>query len=176
MRVCELSHCSCVWLFVTPWTVARQAPLSIGFSRQEYWSGLPCPPPGNLPGPGIEPVPLMSPALAGEFFTTSTTWEALATWYTSSVYPSPFAPLVTICFPVCVCLLVCALRCFFHSIFGPPSWVSTVFFNYFSSLALDCRVLVQPCLTVLECSHCVLALPPVFLPPLCPSISLAGSS
>ena len=52
---------------VSPWTVARQAPLSTGFSRQEYWSGLPCPPPGDLPDPGIEPG---SPALAGGFFTT----------------------------------------------------------------------------------------------------------
>ena len=47
------------------------------FSKQEYWSGLPCPPPGDLPNPGIEPVSLMSPALAGGFFTTSATWEAL---------------------------------------------------------------------------------------------------
>ena len=44
-----------VRLFATPWTIARQAPLSLGFSRQEYWSGLPCPPPGDLPDPGIEP-------------------------------------------------------------------------------------------------------------------------
>ena len=51
----------------TPWTVAHQAPLSMGFSRQEYWSGLPCPPPGGLPDPGIAPA---SPALAGRFFTT----------------------------------------------------------------------------------------------------------
>ena len=58
------------------WTVARQAPLSMGFSRQQYWSGLSCPPPGNLPDPGIEPRSLMSPALAGRFFTTSATWEA----------------------------------------------------------------------------------------------------
>ena len=63
-------------LFATLWSVARQAPLSMGFSRQEYWSGLPCPPPGDLPNPGIEPESLMSPALAGGFFTTSTTWEA----------------------------------------------------------------------------------------------------
>ena len=48
----------------------------MGFSRQEYWSGLPCPPPGDVPNPGIEPVSLMSPALAGGFFTTSATWEA----------------------------------------------------------------------------------------------------
>ena len=52
------------------------APLSVGFSRQEYWTGLPCPPPGNLLNPGIEPISLMSPALASGFFTTSTTWEA----------------------------------------------------------------------------------------------------
>ena len=52
---CVLSHFSHVQLFVTPWTVAHQAPLSMGFSRQEYWSGLPCPPPGDLPNPGIEP-------------------------------------------------------------------------------------------------------------------------
>ena len=51
--------------------------LSVGFSRQAYWSGLPCPPPGDLPDPGIKPAPLMSPALAGGFFTTSATWEAL---------------------------------------------------------------------------------------------------
>jgi len=61
---------------VTVWTVACQTPLSMGFSRLEYWSGLPCPPLWDLPDPGIEPTSLMSPALAGGFFTTSTTWEA----------------------------------------------------------------------------------------------------
>ena len=71
-----LSRFSCVQLFVTLWTVAHQAPLSMGFSRQEYWSGLPCPPPGDLPDPGMESASLMSPALAGMFFTTSATWEA----------------------------------------------------------------------------------------------------
>ena len=65
-----LSCFSCV--FVTPWTV----PLSMGFSRQECWSRLPCFPPGGLPNLGIEPVFLMSPALAGGFFTTSASWEA----------------------------------------------------------------------------------------------------
>ena len=59
-----------------PWTVACQAPLSMGFSRQEYWSGLPCPPPEDLPASGIEPASLTSPVLAGEFFATSTNWEA----------------------------------------------------------------------------------------------------
>ena len=56
--------------------MARQAPLSMGFSRQEDWSGVPCPPPGDLPNPGVEPVSLSTPALAGRFFTTSATWEA----------------------------------------------------------------------------------------------------
>ena len=57
------------------WTIAHQALLSMGFSRQEYRSGLPCPPPGGLPNPGIEPVSLVSPALGGGLFITSATWE-----------------------------------------------------------------------------------------------------
>ena len=56
--------------FATPWTVAHQTPLSMGFSRQEYQSKLPFPPPGDLPNPGIEPPSPVSPALAGRFFTT----------------------------------------------------------------------------------------------------------
>ena len=75
---CVLIHFSRVRLFATPWTVALQAPPTVGFSRQEHWSGLPCPPPGHLSDPGIEPPSLMSPALAGGFFATSTTWEALS--------------------------------------------------------------------------------------------------
>ena len=59
-----------VQLFVTPWTVACLAPLSVAFSRQESWSGLPPLPPGHIPDPGIEPVALTSPALAGSFFTS----------------------------------------------------------------------------------------------------------
>ena len=65
-----------VQLFVTQWTVAHQAPLSMGFPRQEYWSGLPFPPPGDLPKPGTEPPSLVSPALAGGFFNTGAPWEA----------------------------------------------------------------------------------------------------
>ena len=61
-------------------TVACQAPLSMRFSRQEYWSGLPYPSPGDLPDPGIEAT-LMSTALGGRFFITSTTWEAHASFY-----------------------------------------------------------------------------------------------
>ena len=64
--VCTLS---CVQLFGTPWTVACRAPLSMGFSRQEYWSRLPIPTPGDLPNPGIKPVSLASPALVDWFFT-----------------------------------------------------------------------------------------------------------
>ena len=71
-----LSHFSRVWLCVTPWTAALQAPLSMGFSRQEHCSGLPCPHPGDLPDPVIEPQSLLAPALATRFFTTSPTWEA----------------------------------------------------------------------------------------------------
>ena len=56
--------------FVTPWIGASEAPLSMGFSGQEYWSGLPLPPPGNLPNPEIKPLTPMSPTLAGRFFTT----------------------------------------------------------------------------------------------------------
>ena len=67
--LCLLSHFSRVLLFATPWTVAHQALLSMGFSRQEYWSGLPCPPPGNLSDSGIEPA---SPGLAGGLLTTGT--------------------------------------------------------------------------------------------------------
>ena len=64
---CVLSN---VWLCVTLWTVAHQAPLSIGFSRQEYWSGLPFPTPGRLPDPGIQPLSPVSPEMAGSFFMT----------------------------------------------------------------------------------------------------------
>ena len=91
MRVHAYVHvCMCVWMvracavlsrlhvsdsFVSPWTVTTQTPVFVGVSRQECWSGLPRPPPGDLPDPGTEPASLMSPALAGGFFTTSATWE-----------------------------------------------------------------------------------------------------
>ena len=69
--------CFCpVQLFETPCTVAHQTPLSMGFSKQEYCSGLPCPPPGDLPDPGIKSASLASPALAGSFFTANANLEA----------------------------------------------------------------------------------------------------
>ena len=68
--LCERSITQCVQLFTTAGTVARQVPLSMGFSQEEHWSGLPFPSPGDLPDPGIE--------LAGRFFTTRATWEAIS--------------------------------------------------------------------------------------------------
>ena len=91
-----LSRFSCVRLCATPWTAACQAPLSMGFSRQGYWSGMPFPPPGDLPDPGIKPVSLRSPVLAGGFFTTGTTCEG---------------PL-SVC--VYVNFFVCISACMFH--------------------------------------------------------------
>ena len=70
MGVCVLSYFSHLRLFTVPQTVAHQAPLSMGFSRQEYQNGLPSSTPGDLPDPGIKPVSLASPALAGRFFIT----------------------------------------------------------------------------------------------------------
>ena len=73
LHVCVLSR---VQLFATPWTVACQAPLSKEFSRQEYWSGLPNPSPGDLSNPGIEPESLKSLQFSSGFFITSTTWKS----------------------------------------------------------------------------------------------------
>ena len=69
--MCVLSR---VWLFATPWTIGHQAPLSLGFSRQEYWKGLPFPSPGDLPHLGIKPTSPASPALANELYHCAT-WD-----------------------------------------------------------------------------------------------------
>ena len=86
-----LSCFSGIWLFETLMITALQAPLSVGFSRQEHWSGLSFLSLGDLSYPGIEPMVLMSPALAGGFFTTSTTWENNAKkkkgWYQRKIHP-----------------------------------------------------------------------------------------
>ena len=71
-----LSRFTHVQLFATSWTVAHRAPRSMRFSSQEYWNVLPFPSPWDLPHPGIKPKSLMFAALAGGFFTISTTWEA----------------------------------------------------------------------------------------------------
>ena len=75
MHTKSLQSCLTLWPYLC--TVAHQAPLSMGFSRQEYWSILPCPPPEDLPDPRFKPMSLVSPESAGGFFTTSITWEAL---------------------------------------------------------------------------------------------------
>ena len=64
--------------FAASWTMASQAPLSLEFSKQDFWNGVPFSPPGNLPYPGVKPASLASPSLTGRFFTASTTWEALS--------------------------------------------------------------------------------------------------
>ena len=85
--LCNVIYCECVLshvqFFATSWTAARQAPLSMGFPRQDYWSGFPFPPPGDPPRPGIEP---MSPALAKQVLYHSATWEALVNPYALSLF------------------------------------------------------------------------------------------
>ena len=105
---------------VTPRTVALQAPLSMGFSRQESWSGLPCPSPGDLPNPETEHLSLMSPALEGGFFTTSATWEGPMNlqvdvnkiWknFSHYIFRCSFLPVLSISSPsrtaaACYCLI-----------------------------------------------------------------------
>ena len=75
MHVCVQSHFSRVRLCAALWTVVHQASLSIEFCRQQYWSGFPCPPPGDLPDPENKPTSLTCPVLAGRFISTSTPWE-----------------------------------------------------------------------------------------------------
>ena len=86
--LCMLSCFSLVCLSVTPWSVACQAPLSMGFSKQEYWSGFPCLLPGDRPNPGTEPASLMSHASTGRCFTSSAT---LVTWPIFSCMLSTFS-------------------------------------------------------------------------------------
>ena len=90
---CMLSRFIRVQLFATPWTVALQAHLSMGFSKQEYWSGLPFPSPGDLPNPGIKHAPLASPALAGRFFSTSANLGSPLCAIVSPGFQSPTLPL-----------------------------------------------------------------------------------
>ena len=124
-----------VYRYIYPLCVVRQTPPSMGFCSQEYWSGLPCPPPGDLLDPGIEPLSLTSPALAGRFFTTSTTWETLPIqvncaiqevlisnpfffFLINSVNVSvPISQLIPSSRPVLVCsLLLCLYFCFANKI------------------------------------------------------------
>ena len=77
---CSAQSLSHLQLFGTPWTVNHQAPLSMEFSRQGYWSRSPFPTPGGLPNPGVKPMSLVSPALAGRFFTTAPTGKTFSLW------------------------------------------------------------------------------------------------
>ena len=115
-----LSHFSCVRLCERLWTVACQVPLSTGFSRKEDWSGLPFPSPGDLPNPGIEPMSLMSPALAGGFFTGSTAWEA------------PKKP------PVCWLSIISLCQPSFGSLHCCPNLKTTLSVDKLSSCAACC--------------------------------------
>ena len=87
-----LSCFSHVWLFVTLWIVACQAPLSTGFFRQEYWSGLPCPPPEDLWDPGIKLVSFMFPALSCRFFTTEPPGKPSFPEHIRNKAPTPCCP------------------------------------------------------------------------------------
>ena len=112
---------------MTTWIVAHQAALSMRFSRQEYWSGLPFPSPENLPHPGTELVSLTSPALAGEFFTTSATWETpnfhwlsilhMVMYMFQCYFPKSSTPLLPLPCPKCPCVLCCPARRIFSTIF-----------------------------------------------------------
>ena len=106
-----LSRFSPVQLSVTLWTIICQAPLPMGFYRLEYWSGLPCPPPGALPDPEIEPASLMFLALAGRFFTTSATWEVLIMVCYFLMYC--WIQLVNILLRIFVSMFISAIGCKF---------------------------------------------------------------
>ena len=101
-----LSCFSRVQLSATPWTIVRQAPLSVRFSRQEYWRGLLFPAPGNLPNPRMEAASLWSPALAGGFFVTSTTHSESSSQNSSrnsqqkrKIWTPPQPPFLADCVP-----------------------------------------------------------------------------
>ena len=99
------------------WTVARQAPLSIGFSRQEYWSGLPCPSPGDLPDPGIEPVSPEAPALQA---------DSLLLSHQGSQY-------ICICTCICICTYICTYTCVGengYSIHHSPETITILLISY----------------------------------------------
>ena len=92
----SLQLCFC-WTFSVLWTVACQAPLSMGFYRQWYWSGLSCPPPGDLPDPRMEPLSVKPPELAGRFFTTSATWEIHVVHHSIGIWELPKGRRDNIC-------------------------------------------------------------------------------
>ena len=119
MLVFMLSCFRHVRLFETLWTVAHQAPLSTGFSRQEYWSRLPCPPPGDLPEPGIKPLSFLSPALVGRFFTTSATHYSITFLYKRNNIKNVFPKLTN--YFVSISPIYIRETCYRLSFFQPAS-------------------------------------------------------
>ena len=120
----------------TPWTVSCQAPLSMGFSRWDYWSGVPCPLPGNLPDPGIEATSLRSPALRGRFFTTIATQEAHEIYkYIHILYTIRIVLYILFSAFFTVCIYVCTWQLFFH--------VIKYFWNQFLKAAQWCVCLMH---------------------------------
>ena len=112
LSVCMLSCFSSVRLFATVRTVASRLLCPWGFSRQEYRSRLPYPPPGDLPDPGIEPASLMSPALSGGYFTTSATWEVDFKWIRFYFFTSPLSLLLSLLFLDSFFIIFCIVRKF----------------------------------------------------------------
>ena len=110
VRARVLSH---VQLFAPSWTIARQIPLPMGFSRQKYWNGLPFLPPGDLPDPGIEPASLESPALAGVFFTTAPPGKPI--YRVCVCVCARVRVCVRVCVCACVCMCVCVCACVWAS-------------------------------------------------------------
>ena len=131
--LCVLSRFSHVQLFVTLWTVALQAPLSVGFSSQEYWSGLPCPPPGDLPNPGIKPSSLALKADSllseppGKIFHSC----SLLNWGSS------FLVLVFWEFRKWIGTKFCQKPCWFFSSFDMSVWLLS-FILFISLFIFDC--------------------------------------
>ena len=126
---------SCVPLFATPWTVAYQALLSMGYPRQEYWSGLPFPFPGDLPHPGIKPASPEFPALAGGFFATEPPGKHLIHWrcsiqylltWSKAVYFNLILPLF--CFLAAKVFPFCAYSCPYFCIWHSSSWRQSQFY------------------------------------------------
>ena len=119
-----LSHFSCIQLFATLQTGVRQAPLSMGFSRQEHWNGLPCPPPGDLPNPGIELVSPASPAMQMDSLLLNHQGSPHILFsYLFYIYIAP------VCMYVCVCIYIYIYanpKLPIHTTFPPPLGIHTL--------------------------------------------------
>ena len=135
-----LSRFICVWLFVTLWSIVHRAPLSMRFFRQEYWSGLSCPPPGDLLTQGGNLVSLPSPALAGVFLTISATWEAPLSMKTSQIQ---LKYVWVHLYYSCWLYLACLLLKLFDSYSGLDSVKSSSLLPFMSFLDLRMRLYLE---------------------------------